>query len=51
VTQANVPSTICRKGDYTAGIRSPVSVTNKEKELGGGASACRCSFSTEFCTY
>jgi hypothetical protein len=33
VTQANLKSTICRKGGYTAGIRPPVSVTGKEKEL------------------
>jgi hypothetical protein len=33
VTQANLKSTICRKGGYTAGIRPPASVTGKEKEL------------------
>ncbi|MGI5143913.1 hypothetical protein [Streptomyces sp. CA-106110] len=32
VTQANLKSTICRKGGYTAGIRPPVSITGKEKE-------------------
>ncbi|TKA12061.1 hypothetical protein FCI23_07020 [Actinacidiphila oryziradicis] len=33
VTQANLSSTICRKGGYTAGIRPPASVTGKEKTL------------------
>ncbi|MGW5609519.1 hypothetical protein ACWEWI_26185 [Streptomyces sp. NPDC003753] len=33
VTQANLKSTICRKGGYTKGIRPPVSVTSKEKKL------------------
>ncbi|MFE6022876.1 hypothetical protein ACFQ6O_41290 [Streptomyces sp. NPDC056441] len=37
VTQANLKSTICRKGGYTAGIRPPVSVTSKEKELSAAA--------------
>ncbi|MEV6008915.1 hypothetical protein AB0M29_19120 [Streptomyces sp. NPDC051976] len=31
VTQANIASTICRKGGYTGGIRPPASVTGKEK--------------------
>ena len=33
VTQANLASTICRKGGYTSGIRPPESVTRKEKKL------------------
>ncbi|WP_330301704.1 MULTISPECIES: hypothetical protein [unclassified Streptomyces] len=33
VTQANLTSTICRKGGYTFGIRSSTSTTGKEKEL------------------
>lgn len=33
VTQANLASTICRKGDCTKGIRPPASVTGKEKKL------------------
>ena len=33
VTQANLASTICRKGGYTKDIRPPVSVTSKEKQL------------------
>ncbi|MFF5307652.1 hypothetical protein ACFY5F_50775 [Streptomyces sp. NPDC013161] len=33
VTQANLKSTICRKGGYTSGIRPSTSVTGKEKEL------------------
>ncbi|MEU0068840.1 hypothetical protein ABZ027_04700 [Streptomyces sp. NPDC006332] len=33
VTQANLASTICRKGGYTSGIRPSTSVTGKEKEL------------------
>jgi hypothetical protein len=33
VTQANLTSTICRKGGYTKGIRPPVSVTSQEKKL------------------
>ncbi|MQY40284.1 hypothetical protein SRB17_83170 [Streptomyces sp. RB17] len=33
VTQANLTSTICRKGGYTKNIRPPESVTRKEKEL------------------
>ncbi|TVZ90497.1 hypothetical protein [Streptomyces sp. BK340] len=33
VTQANLKSTICRKGGYTGDIRPPESVTRKEKEL------------------
>ncbi|MGW0208689.1 hypothetical protein ACWDZ8_23780 [Streptomyces sp. NPDC003233] len=33
VTQANLASTICRKGGYTKGIRPPASVTGKEKKL------------------
>lgn len=31
VTQANITTTICRKGGYTGGIRPPESVTGKEK--------------------
>lgn len=31
VTQANIGTTICRKGGYTSGIRPPESVTGKEK--------------------
>ncbi|WP_424556266.1 hypothetical protein [Streptacidiphilus pinicola] len=31
VTQANLASTICRKGGYTGGIRPPASVTDAEK--------------------
>lgn len=33
VTQANIGTTICRKGGYTGGIRPPESVTSKEKAL------------------
>ncbi|MBY8881576.1 hypothetical protein K7862_28630 [Streptomyces sp. PLK6-54] len=33
VTQANITTTICRKGGYTGGIRPPQSVTGKEKAL------------------
>jgi len=33
VTQANLKSTICRKGGYTSGIRPSTYVTGKEKEL------------------
>ena len=33
VTQANLKTTICRKGGYTKGIRPPVSVTDQEKKL------------------
>jgi hypothetical protein len=33
VTQANLASTICRKGGYTKNVRPPESVTRKEKEL------------------
>ncbi|MGW5465272.1 hypothetical protein [Streptomyces sp. NPDC003996] len=33
VTQANLTSTICRKGGYTKNVRPPESVTRKEKEL------------------
>ncbi|WP_369244409.1 hypothetical protein [Streptomyces sp. R41] len=33
VTQANLRTTICRKGGYTSGIRPSTSVTGKEKEL------------------
>ncbi|MCT9011683.1 hypothetical protein [Streptomyces rhizosphaerihabitans] len=33
VTQANLKSTICRKGGYTSGIRPSTSVTGKEKAL------------------
>ncbi|MFI7504617.1 hypothetical protein ACIBVL_40330 [Streptomyces sp. NPDC049687] len=37
VTQANLASTICRKGGYTSGIRPSTSVTGKEKELNAAA--------------
>jgi len=33
VTQANLQSTICRKGGYTSGIRPSAYVTGKEKRL------------------
>ncbi|WP_331724032.1 hypothetical protein [Streptomyces sp. NBC_00005] len=33
VTQANLKSTICRKGGYTSGIRPSTYVTGKEKRL------------------
>ncbi|MCQ9178656.1 hypothetical protein KMT30_06350 [Streptomyces sp. IBSBF 2953] len=33
VTQANLKSTICRKGGYTSGIRPSAYVTGKEKKL------------------
>lgn len=33
VTQADISSTICRKGGYTKGIRPPASVTGAEKKL------------------
>jgi hypothetical protein len=33
VTQANLKSTICRKGGYTSSIRPSTSVTSKEKAL------------------
>ncbi|MGW1752192.1 hypothetical protein ACWCRD_42640 [Streptomyces sp. NPDC002092] len=38
VTQANLKSTICRKGGYTSGIRPPAYVTGKEKRL--NAASC-----------
>ncbi|MEV6012565.1 hypothetical protein AB0M29_37950 [Streptomyces sp. NPDC051976] len=31
MTQANLASTICRRGGYTTGIRPPTSVTGREK--------------------
>ncbi|MGW7530489.1 hypothetical protein [Streptomyces sp. NPDC054783] len=33
MTQANLATTICRKGGYTKGIRPPATVTGKEKRL------------------
>lgn len=33
VTQADLATTICRKGGYTAGIRPPAYITAKEKRL------------------
>ncbi|OIJ63419.1 hypothetical protein [Streptomyces mangrovisoli] len=33
VTQANLKSTICRKGGYTSGVRPSTYVTGKEKKL------------------
>ncbi|MFJ9566031.1 hypothetical protein ACIRQQ_39115 [Streptomyces fuscichromogenes] len=33
VTQANVKTTICRKGGYTSGVRPSTYVTGKEKKL------------------
>ncbi|MFC8678550.1 hypothetical protein ACFUEN_38410 [Streptomyces griseorubiginosus] len=33
VTQANLASTICRKGGYTSGVRPSAYVTGKEKKL------------------
>ncbi|MET8170468.1 hypothetical protein ABZT34_40635 [Streptomyces sp. NPDC005329] len=33
VTQANLKSTICRKGGYTSGVRPSAYVTGKEKNL------------------
>ncbi|WP_369253842.1 hypothetical protein [Streptomyces sp. R35] len=33
VTQANLTSTICRKGGYTSRVRPSTSITGKEKEL------------------
>ncbi|WP_373034477.1 hypothetical protein [Streptomyces sp. NRRL B-2790] len=33
MTQANLASSICRKGGYTKHIRPPESVTRKEKQL------------------
>ncbi|MFJ1973844.1 hypothetical protein ACIO93_34880 [Streptomyces sp. NPDC087903] len=33
VTQANLTSTICRKGGYTSGVRPSTYVTGKEKKL------------------
>jgi hypothetical protein len=33
VTQANIKSTICRKGGYTSGVRPSAYVTGKEKKL------------------
>ncbi|MEU9456426.1 hypothetical protein [Streptomyces sp. NPDC048277] len=33
VTQANLTSTICRKGGYTSGVRPSAYVTGKEKKL------------------
>ncbi|MET9792284.1 hypothetical protein [Streptomyces canus] len=33
VTQANLASTICRKGGYTSGVRPSTYVTGKEKKL------------------
>ena len=39
VTQANLASTICRKGGYTSGIRPSTYVTGKEKELNAASYA------------
>ncbi|WP_369394686.1 hypothetical protein AB5J72_49695 [Streptomyces sp. CG1] len=33
MTQANLATTICRKGGYTKGIRPPEAITGKEKRL------------------
>ncbi|MFI2207751.1 hypothetical protein ACH47Z_45390 [Streptomyces sp. NPDC020192] len=33
MTQANLATTICRKGGYTKGIRPPAAITGKEKRL------------------
>ncbi|MEV5953828.1 hypothetical protein AB0M11_08655 [Streptomyces sp. NPDC051987] len=37
VTQANLRSTICRKGGYTSGVRPSAYVTGKEKRLDAAA--------------
>ncbi|MFD8316153.1 hypothetical protein [Kitasatospora purpeofusca] len=37
VTQANLDSTICRKGGYTASVRPPVAVTDAEKRASAAA--------------
>jgi hypothetical protein len=37
VTQANLTSTICRKGGYTSGVRPSAYVTGKEKKLNAAA--------------
>ncbi|MGA5819821.1 hypothetical protein ACPC54_18415 [Kitasatospora sp. NPDC094028] len=37
VTQANLDSTICRKGGYSAGVRPPESVTEAEKRTSAAA--------------
>ncbi|MGY4921874.1 hypothetical protein [Streptomyces sp. 900105755] len=41
VTQANLKTTICRKGGYTSGVRSFAYVTGKEKRL--NAASCGCT--------
>jgi hypothetical protein len=43
VTQANLKSTICRKGGYTSGIRPSTSVTGKEKALNAASYSYRGS--------
>ncbi|WP_328551050.1 hypothetical protein [Streptomyces sp. NBC_00358] len=43
VTQANLKSTICRKGGYTSGIRPSTSVTGKEKALNAASYGYRGS--------
>ncbi|MGW2426769.1 hypothetical protein ACWC0C_47895 [Streptomyces sp. NPDC001709] len=44
VTQANLASTICRKGGYTKNIRPPESVTRKEKQLNAASYGYTGSF-------
>ncbi|MFD4968925.1 hypothetical protein [Streptomyces sp. NPDC058424] len=45
VTQANLSSTICRKGGYTKDIRPPVSITSKEKQLNAASYGYKGSLS------
>ncbi|MFI1769142.1 hypothetical protein ACH41H_44920 [Streptomyces sp. NPDC020800] len=44
VTQANLGSTICRKGGYTKNIRPPESVTRKEKAANAASYGYKGSF-------
>ncbi|MER6384203.1 hypothetical protein [Streptomyces sp. NPDC001250] len=44
VTQANLATTICRKGGYTKGIRPPEAVTGKEKQLNAASYGYKGSF-------
>ncbi|NMI55745.1 MULTISPECIES: hypothetical protein [unclassified Streptomyces] len=45
VTQANLKSTICRKGGYTSGIRPSTSVTGREKALNAASYSYKGSMS------
>ncbi|MGW2322845.1 hypothetical protein ACWDBP_32760 [Streptomyces sp. NPDC001233] len=44
MTQANLATTICRKGGYTKGIRPPEAVTGKEKQLNAASYGYKGSF-------